>query len=414
MGKVLEAAGRVLSAEGRKNRDHALEELRQAASGLAKTPLLALALRFERGLGQVQRGRRQYYESREGLEVVTDRLESRQLKFLLQKIQRRYGNFFARWTRNPIELRAALQASQEIIPRLEKKDRLRPALKIVDCAWHQTYEVRKAAFETLEVVGSSLDRQQLRAVAQKILKRVRNHTLWEKWTTSPEWDYRDALHALTRVMKQPEFKDHSDIIGRIINKAQSRKWKDRQIAASALGELTPLLPHEQQIFAAHTLVELLSDGELQVRGSAEFALTQFDHVEKEGKGVIYHLSSQNQVTVALEIDARWRDGNQRLKENLKQVLPALSHAARLIFLEGMIVQRGLPNLPLDIVSLVLQGILPEALGKFVEEKKNDVLKKLVRFFSANIPHGDINLWNAYLQADDPEAFLEETVPPPYR
>ena len=297
---------------------------------------------------------------------------------------------------------------------MEKKDRLRPALKIVDCAWHQTYEVRKAAFETLEVVGSSLDRQQLRAVAQKILKRVRNHTLWEKWTTSPEWDYRDALHALTRVMKQPEFKDHSDIIGRIINKAQSRKWKDRQIAASALGELTPLLPHEQQIFAAHTLVELLSDGELQVRGSAEFALTQFDHVEKEGKGVIYHLSSQNQVTVALEIDARWRDGNQRLKENLKQVLPALSHAARLIFLEGMIVQRGLPNLPLDIVSLVLQGILPEALGKFVEEKKNDVLKKLVRFFSANIPHGDINLWNAYLQADDPEAFLEETVPPPYR
>lgn len=185
-----------------------------------------------------------------------------------------------------------IRGSRYIIPLLEQEYRGDVMLELVDVLRRSNnIEVDKAVLKALKA-SDSLNRDQLRILALRIVK-LALHAVKEvgrrKSLTPlmlPLGKYHDAMRALKIVMSQPAFKDQDVIAGkigtlvsRIGNLTRHKDWQVRDAATSALSELILLQKEGSRHKSSRRLHELLSDERRQVRNSAKSALKEIqDHL----------------------------------------------------------------------------------------------------------------------------------------
>lgn len=286
----------------------------------------------------------QGYPNDKVLRHLASLLDRRHLHRLSDRAQGRLGNRFSRWFRKPPpHMGAAIDALAALLPFLQGRKRRQAALKLIELLPSRDRYLKTLLVDTLMKNGDFIAPEEFRAAALTIIEDIERP---KRHPRVLDWSLPDAAYALERLMPRLGPEDQREMISR-------------------------LLRHPTVAFGLHRFIPVLED----------------------------------KIGPIIEIENRWRQGVSRLGETLESAISSLTVPDRLALLERLMAPDGLKGLFSPTASLILKQVPPPIFAVFVERQGNPEWKKLYKYHAAGLPLENTRLWEAYLNAEDPDRFL---------
>lgn len=444
-----------LKANGNYNQSRVTDALGNASKLLDPEDRFTLALAVESGLDHKEFSVR--CAARWALNRLTTHLDAAQNLKLAERLRARMENA------DPAARRIAADALGSVISELEaqrRKEFMRPLEAALN---DEDYLVRRSAVEgikdalrhlpeaeRLDPVLAVVTRlaghheKEWEFLSQKIVDtfsrlsigdRRRLADLLQENTGIGDWHARrQAIHLLQPLL--PLLPGESARVAALANKIDDEHEFVRAAAVTAMGPLNKLLPADQRLANALRVeakgaedfkyLKYAADSALQYMISSFTERDRLGFIERMGERLKHEnaelrdiavklttitardLKPRNLLPPVLLLEAVGEDPDKKVAESargaLKELIPLLNASRRIKMLEKVLEREGLAGVSLGLLPALFNRIPSAALLAHARATQNAGLAQVAAYHEAGLPLLP-QVWEAYLDAEDPAGFL---------